>query len=128
MRLQCVLVRLQTQHTLEAGDEILGVDRLGQQVRSAEIEGPPLHVVVGAAGENDDWHMLGSHVAGDVRQQCEAVAAGHVHVRHDSVERVCAHRGDGGVGAAREVHVPAGALGTQHAPQSIQHGRLVINK
>src|SRR6185437_3830849 len=116
------LVARPAHHRAQAGQQLLGPERLGDVVVGAHVEGAHLLALVAHGGEHDDRQVApAAHLGADLH----AAAVGQHQVEHHRVGRADRHRVERlGLGLGG-VHVVAG-VAEDHA-QRAQDLRLVVH-
>ena len=103
--------------------EPLEVERLGQVLAGAQLDGFDRAVDGGEAGHQDDF--AARHLGADLAQEVETVDVGHAEIDHRQIGRSphqAAHR----VGAARAGHDVEAGLGGQPL-EDAQDGQVVVD-
>ncbi len=115
----------QTQGPLDGGDELIRLTRLGQEL-VGDGDHPHQVLLSGVSGE-DEASRVGVTPA-DLGQELPAIGARHSEVRDDEFGRLRLQSLKGGGGTFHEAHVPHLVAGPEHAPQTGEHPRLVIDE
>ena len=113
----------QLEDVVDGEQQLVGGERLLQEIRRAQARGAHRHLDIGLPGDHHDRER-DAQIA-QFFEQCDAVLAGHHHVRQHHVERLRLHEFQRAVGVvANRCFVPREAEG---ASQGGQRAGVVID-
>ena len=126
--LELVVTFLETQRVGDAGHQVVGIGRLGQEVGCPRFQGLAAETAVVQSGQNDHGNVPRELAGLEPLQQDQAVHAGHADVGDDGIGRFRRKVVESLLRVCERDDFPIRATRAQNSLQRIEHQLLIVDE